>query len=90
MGNEIFLEILNPREEVDISYREPAPRLTDLKNRIIALIDNKKSGVREFLTILKSLLEKDFEGIRFVALSKDYGEKPSLPGSSARTAVTNT
>jgi len=75
MGNEISLEILNPRGEVDIAYREPAPRLADLRNRTIALIDNKKSGAREFLTILGSLLEKDFEGIRFVALSKDYGEK---------------
>jgi hypothetical protein len=75
MGNEMSLEILNPRGEIDISYWEPAPRLADLKDKTIALIDNKKSGAREFLTILRSLFEKDFEGIRFVDLSKDYGEK---------------
>jgi hypothetical protein len=75
MEKKMFLEILNPRGEVEISYHKPAPRVSDLKGKTVGLIDNKKSGGREFLNMIKSLLEKDFEDIKFVDLSKNYNEK---------------
>ena len=75
---EISLEVFNPGGEVDVSTAEPAPRLTDLKGKTIALIDNRKSGAREFLFLIRSFLEKDFAGIRFVELSKGYGEKDRI------------
>ncbi len=75
MGTEIFLEILNPRGETELLCRERAPRIPDLKGKTIGLIDNKKSGARDFLYVIRSFLEKDFYGIRFLDLSKDYGEK---------------
>ena len=75
MEKKILLEVLNPRGETEITYHKPAPRLPDLKGKTIGLIDNKKSGGREFLTIIRSLIEKNFEGVKFVEMSKNYGEK---------------
>ena len=75
MEKKILLEVLNPRGEMEIASHKPAPRLPDLKGKTIGLIDNKKSGGREFLNVIKSLLEKNVEGVKFVELSKHYGEK---------------
>ncbi len=75
---EISLEVLNPGGDVDILYRDPAPRLSDLKGKTIALVDNRKSGAREFLLLIRSFLERDFVGIRFIELSKGYGEQDRI------------
>jgi hypothetical protein len=74
----ISVEVLNPAGEVEASYGVPAPRLADLNGKTIGLIDNRKSGAREFLSAIRSFLEKDFAGIRFVELSKGYGEKDRI------------
>lgn len=78
MDYEISIEILDPRGETESSYGEPAPRLSDLKGKKIGLIDNRKSGARDFLNVIRSFLEKDFEGLRFLELSKDYGERDRI------------
>jgi len=75
MEKRLFVDILNPRGEVETQYRKPAPRVSDLKGKTIGLIDNKKAGGREFLEIIKALLEKNYLGIKFVDLSKAFGEK---------------
>jgi hypothetical protein len=80
MEKKILLEVLNPRGEMEIVYHKPAPRLPDLKGKTIGLIDNKKSGGREFLNIIRSLIEKNFEGVEFVELSKNYGERHRIKG----------
>jgi hypothetical protein len=74
MKEEMFMEVLNPGGDTEIIYRMPAKRLSDLKGKTMAVIDNQKDGGREFLNIIKTFLEKDFPGIKFVDLSKRYGE----------------
>lgn len=90
MAKKIELEILNPRGEVDIVPREPARRLKSLEGRTIALIDNNKSGAREFLTLIRGYLQRDVPGVRFIELSKKFNEQhrmekylPQLQGIDA-------
>jgi hypothetical protein len=90
MAKKIELEILNPRGEVDVVPREPARRLKSLEGRTLALIDNTKSGAREFLTLIRGYLQRDVPGIRFVELSKKFNEQhrmekylPQLAGIDA-------
>lgn len=75
MEMKLFLDIMNPRGEFEIIYHKPAPRISDLKDKTVALIDNKKTGARLFLDHIKVFLEKDFPGIRFINLSKNYNEQ---------------
>lgn len=90
MAKKIELEILNPRGEVDVVPRSPAPRLKSLEGKTIALIDNNKSGGREFLTLIRGFLQRDVANIRFVELSKKFNEQhrmekylPQLQGIDA-------
>lgn len=75
MEKKLFVEILNPRGEVETVYHKPAPRVSDLKGKTIGLIDNQKSGARDFLNIIKVLFEKDYPGIKFINLSKKFDER---------------
>lgn len=75
METKLFLDVMNPRAEFEMSYRRPAPRVSDLRGKTIALIDNKKTGARLFLDQIKAFLERDFPGIRLINLSKNYNEQ---------------
>jgi len=75
MGEEMRLEILNPRGEVEQDYHKPADRISDLNNKTIGVIDNKKAGGRDFLNIIKRLFEEKYSGLTFLDLSKNFNEK---------------
>lgn len=71
----IELDILNPRGELDVVPRDPAPRLGKLDGKKIALIDNRKTGAREFLALIGARLEKEAPGVTLVSLSKKFNEQ---------------
>jgi hypothetical protein len=74
MEKKLFIDILNPRGAVEVVYRKPARRVSDLKGRTIGLIHNRKADGNKFLEIIKTLLERDYPGIKFTNLTKPYGE----------------
>jgi hypothetical protein len=75
MGKRLSLEILNPRGETEITYHKPADRVSDLNGKTIGVIDNKKAGSREFLNIIKRLLQETYADLKFVDLSKNFNEQ---------------
>jgi hypothetical protein len=90
MAKKIELEILNPRGEADVVPHDPSHRLKSLKGKTIALIDNDKSGAREFLTLIRGFLQRDVPDVRFVELNKKFNEQhrmakymPQLQGIDA-------
>ena len=75
MANNIELEILNPRGEVDVELRSPTKRPQTLEGKKIALIDNTKSGARGLLNFLRKHLENDLKDVQFVNLTKKFNEQ---------------
>ncbi len=74
MAKAIELEILNPRGEVEVELSNPAPRLDSLEGKTVALIDNRKTGAREFLDLIGGFLQADVPGLKLVSLSKMFNE----------------
>lgn len=75
MDKGLVIDVMNPRGEIEIVYRKPAPRISDLKGKKIGLIDNKKAGARAFLNTIQNLLQREFAGIQFINLSKEFNEQ---------------
>ena len=75
MQRELSLEILNPRGETDIKDHKPADRVSDQNGKTIGVIDNRKAGSRDFLNIIKRLLQEKYSGLKFVDLSKNFNEQ---------------
>ena len=66
------LLLVNPTTLPSVALFSDAPRLNDLSNKRIGLIDNSKPNVKEFLEEITSLLSK-----RFGVTSINYHRKPS-------------
>ncbi len=66
------LLLVNPTTLPSVAIFSGAPRMNDLHNKRIGLIDNSKPNAKEFLEEITSLLSK-----RFGVASINYHRKPS-------------
>ena len=64
--------LVDPTTSPMIPQFIPAPRLTDLENRVVGLIDDSKENAKEILEITVDVLKEKF-GVKRV----EYHRKPS-------------
>jgi hypothetical protein len=73
---EVTLEVLNPLGEVE---PEPtlgiSPRISDLKGKTVALMDNWKTGGVYLQDRFEELLKKQFPGVKVLRTTKPQGKE---------------
>ena len=63
----VELKVLNPRGEIEPKkIFAPAPRVTELDGKKIALIHNMKSGASTFLDAVEELLKDKYPSAQFL------------------------
>jgi len=72
----IELILRNPRGEIEAKLRyAPAPRITDLSGKRIALIHNNKNGANTFLNAVEELLKEKYPTATFL---RQFTTEPNL------------
>jgi len=72
------IKLCDPLAEEGNKQDALARRVASLDGKVVALLDNTKPLVDTLLGEVKSLIERDFRGVRF-----RYFKKPSVSGATA-------
>ena len=77
--HDLTITVYNPCGDVQPVKKLPlAPRLTDLKGRVIGVINNSKPGSYALFPYLEELLERNF-GARILEWVVPFGSLPDRP-----------
>ena len=86
----VELKAVNPRGEIETKHLyAPAPRVTDLTGKRIALIHNQKAGASIFLEALEELLKAKYPTAIFIkqfTTTVIPGKEPAFYGEVAQCA----
>lgn len=86
----IELKLANPRGEIETKrLYAPAPRISDLTGKRIALIHNQKAGASTFLEALEELLKAKYPTATFIkqfTTTVILGKEPAFYDEVAKSA----
>jgi len=74
------ITLIDPRGERPAENAEPAPRLTSLAGKTVALLDISKPGGSFFLDRLEQLLKERYQVAGVLRAMKPTFAKPAPPG----------
>ncbi len=82
-------EIFDPRGEVSVTPRSPAPRVADLRGLRVAVLDNAKWNAGALLRHIGTKLERDYGVAAVTFFCKESFSRVAAPEMLAEISASN-
>ncbi len=82
-------EIFDPRGEVSVKPRSPAPRVADLRGLRVAILDNSKWNAGALLRHIGTRLERDYSPAAVTYFCKESFSRVAAPEILAEIAASS-